>query len=104
MPCRYLAKILLRGKLAIRNIDEIDSLQKLLQRFVICRMEAVIGLVSIVNLVRDRHRTIARDGQPQDQLLQVWPMVLIFPVGKRVTPGRSIPDTSRRKVTVVVSW
>jgi hypothetical protein len=82
MPCRYLAEIFRRSKLAICNIDEIHSLQKLLQRFVIGRMEAVIGLISIVNLVCDRNRTIARHGQPQDQLLQVWPMVLIFPAGE----------------------
>ena len=62
MPCGDLAKILLRGKLTICNVDEIHALQELLQRFVVCPVEAVVRLIPIVNLVRDRYRTITRDG------------------------------------------
>ena len=56
MPCSDLAKILLRGKLTVCNVDKIHALQELLQRFVVCCVDAVIRLIPIVNLVRDRYR------------------------------------------------
>ena len=81
MPYRNLLKILLGSQFAVSHIDEIRSPQKFLQCFVICRMEAVIGLISIVNPVRDRHRTIRRDVEPQDELLQIGAMVFVDAVG-----------------------
>ncbi len=61
MPYRNLVKILFRGELAVCDIDEIRSPQKFLQCLVIGGMEAVVGLIAIVNLVRDRHRAICGD-------------------------------------------
>ena len=59
-------------------------------------MEAVISLISTVNLVRDRYRSVGRDVESQDQLLQVWPMVLVFPVSEQFLdiPARVLPRKS----------
>ncbi len=56
----------------------------------ICGMESIISLISIVNPVRDRHRPVCRDVEPQDELLQVWSMVFVFSIAQQL---RSTPPT-----------
>ena len=65
-------------------------------------MNPVIGLISIVDLVRDRHRAVGGDGESQDQLLQVRAMVLVLSVGQSLWTLQSTYFPA--KVTVVVSW
>ena len=103
VPGRNLVKVLFGSQFAVRHIDEIDSLQELLQRFVICGMQTVVGLISGVDPVGNRHRSICRHRQPQYELLQIGAMVFVFAVGQQLldAPTWILSRESHRRGVVV---
>ena len=74
-----ISQVLAGTELAVGHVDEIVAAQKLAEAFQVPPMDRVVGPVPAVNLVGDRDRAVGRDVEAEDQLLEVWPVVLVEP-------------------------
>lgn len=48
-------------------------------------MNPVVGLIAIIDLVRDGHCTVSGHVQPQYQLFQIGAMIFVLPIRKLFT-------------------
>ena len=62
----------------------------------ICGVNPVIGLIAVIDSVRDWYCAVSGDIQPQHQLLQIGAMILVLSIGELFTcvPTTVLADKS----------
>ena len=73
---RDVGKVLPCCQLAVCHVDEVSAAQNLPQLVHVASVDCVVRPVAAVHVMGDRHSPVCGDVEFEDQLLQVWPVVL----------------------------
>src|ERR1019366_7561407 len=78
------AQVLGGGQLTVGHIDEVRGLEQLTQALMIFRMQPVVGLIAWINLMQQRHGPVGRDGQTENELLEIRAIILVASMGQQL--------------------